>query len=296
MTDLYRLVAEPEVDRPVLILALEGWIDAGLGASAAIAALLEQMPTQPIAKFDADELVDHRARRPVVRIEDGINTGLTWPEIELRHGIDREGHDVLVLIGPEPDIRWHAFCNAVVDLAARFGVRLAVGLGAFPGPAAHTRPVRLASTATTRDLAERVGFMPGVLDVPAGIQAALERAFADAGIPAVGMWARVPHYVSAMPYPAASACLLDGLHDIAGIAVRSDDLQAAAAMTATRIEALIANSDEHRAMVAQLERQEDEAESTRLDIRNLPTGDEIADELQRYLYSLGEEGSGPGDG
>lgn len=286
---LYRLLAEPVVESAVLVLALEGWIDAGLGAAAAGAALLEQVATEVVAAFDADELIDHRARRPVMRIRDGVNTGLTWPEIQLRYGLDREGHEVLVLNGPEPDMRWHRFATDVVDLARRFNVRLVVGLGAFPGPAAHTRPVRLVSTATTGELANKVGFLPGVLDVPSGIHAALERAFADAepSIPAVGMWARVPHYVAAMPYPAASACLLDGLREVADIAVRSEDLRAAAALTNERIDALIANSDEHRAMVAQLERQEDEAAdeaAARLDLANLPTGDEIAAELQRYLF------------
>jgi hypothetical protein len=289
---LYEVLAEPEVDRPVLVLAMDGWVDAGLGAAAALATLLEQIPTEVVARFDADELVDHRARRPVMRIQDGINTGLTWPEIVLRHGVDREGHDLLVLAGPEPDMRWHRFSAEVVDLARRFDVRLAVGLGAFPGPAAHTRPVRLASTATTPELAARVGFVPGVLDVPSGVHAALERAFAEADppIPAVGMWARVPHYVAGMPYPAASASLLEGLRDLADIAVRTDDLRTAAGMTGTRIDALIANSDEHTAMVAQLERQQDEADS-RLDLADLPTGDEIAAELQRYLFKSGSDDS-----
>jgi proteasome assembly chaperone (PAC2) family protein len=290
---LYELLSEPQADSPVLVLAMDGWIDAGLGAATALAALLEQVHTEVVASFDADELVDHRARRPVVRIRDGMNTGLTWPEIQLRHGVDREGHDVLVLAGPEPDMRWHRFTADVVGLAQRFGTRLVVALGAFPGPAAHTRPVRLASTATTEDLAAKVGFLPGALDVPAGIHAALEAAFAAAGIPAVGLWARVPHYVSGMPYPAASACLLDGLRDIAGVAVRSDDLQGAAAMATTRIDALIANSDEHRAMVAQLEQQEDEAGWQMGG--PIPTGDEIAAELQRYLFSSGDDSAGDGE-
>lgn len=288
MERLYEVLAEPEVDAPVLVVAMEGWIDSGLGAGTALASLLEQIPTEPVAQFDADELVDHRARRPVMRISEGVNVGLTWPEIQLRHGVDREGHHVLLLIGPEPDIRWHRFTRDVVALAQHFHVRLAIGLGAFPGPAAHTRPVRLAATATTPELAQQVGFLPGVIDVPAGIQASLERGFAEAGIPAVGMWARVPHYVSGMPYPAASAALLRGLHEVAGLAVRDDDLRAAAAMSEERIDALIANSEEHRSMVEQLERQTDEMES-RLDLSNLPSGDEIAAELQRYLFSSGDE-------
>lgn len=290
MAPLYEVVAEPEVDGSVLVVAMEGWIDSGLGAGAAMASLLEQIPTAVVARFDADELVDHRARRPVMRIADGINTGLTWPEIQLRHGIDREGSDVLLLVGPEPDIRWHRFTTDVVSLAQRFGVRLAVGLGAFPGPAAHTRPVKLAATATTPELAAQVGFLPGVIDVPAGIQASLEQGFAAAGIPAVGMWARVPHYVAGMPYPAASAALLQGLREVAGLALRDDDLRAAAALSSERIDALIANSEEHQSMVEQLERQTDEMErESRLDMSNLPSGDEIAAELQRYLFSSGDE-------
>jgi proteasome assembly chaperone (PAC2) family protein len=285
---LYRLVSEPEVNAPVLVLGMDGWIDAGIGAGAAMAALLENVPTEVVAEFDADELVDHRARRPVMHIQDGINTALSWPEIHVRHGLDREGHDLLVLVGPEPDIRWHRFTADVVRLAQRFGVRLVIGLGAFPGPAAHTRPVRLAATATTPELASRVGFLPGAIDVPSGIHASLERGFAEVDIPAVGMWARVPHYVSGMPYPAASLALLEGLRDLAGIVVRTDDLQAAAALTNERIDALIAGSDEHRAMVDQMERQEDAAD-TRLDLGNLPTGDEIAAELQRYLFSSGDD-------
>lgn len=286
---LYEIVNEPDVTAPVLVLGMEGWIDAGLGAGTAMAALLEQIPTDVVAAFDADELVDHRARRPVMRISDGVNTGLAWPEIQLRHGVDREGHDVLLLVGPEPDIRWHRFVSDVVELAQRFEVGLVVGLGAFPGPAAHTRPVRLASTATTPELAQRVGYLPGVIDVPAGIHAALERGFAEAGLPAVGMWARVPHYVSAMPYPAASAALLEGLHDVAGVVVRVDDLRAAAAVSSKRIDELIRNSDEHRAMVEELERQVDEEPTGYLDVSNLPSGDEIAAELQRYLFSSGDE-------
>lgn len=291
MTPLYRLLAQPDVDAPVLILAMEGWIDAGLGAAAAAAALLEQIPTDVVAAFDGDELIDHRARRPVMRIQNGINTGLTWPDIELRHGVDREGHDLLILTGPEPDMRWHRFCTDVVGLAHQFNVRLVVGLGAFPGPAAHTRPVRLASTATTPELAAQVGFLPGMLDVPAGIHAALERAFteSDPVVPAVGMWARVPHYVAGMPYPAASACLLEGLRTIAGITVRTDALRHAAALTNERIDTLIANSDEHQGMVTELERHEDATEPQLSDLTILPTGDEIAAELQRYLFSSGDD-------
>jgi predicted ATP-grasp superfamily ATP-dependent carboligase len=171
----------------------------------------------------------------------------------------------------------------VAELAGRYDVRLVVGLGAFPAPAPHTRPARLASTATTEELARTVGYVPGQLDVPAGVQAALERRFAELGIPAVGLWARVPHYASAMPYPEASAALLDGLAEVAGIAVDTADLRDAAATTASRLDELIANSEEHIAMVRQLEAQVDAESVVSGGFRDLPSGDEIAAELERFL-------------
>lgn len=282
---MYELTGEqPRLERPVLVVCLEGWIDAGYGAQAAVASLLGSLTTQVVATFDAEELLDSRARRPVLHLVDGVNTGLTWPEVQLRAGKDRAGSDLLLLVGPEPDLRWRAFTRSVAELARRLDVRLAVGLGAFPAPVPHTRPVRLASTATTPELAAQVGFVPGALDVPAGVQAALERGFSEAGIPATGVWARVPHYVAAMPYPAASAALVDGLAAVSGLVLDSTDLHAAAALGRQRIDELIAQSDEHTAMVRQLEAQADAEEvPPPLDLKDLPTGDELADELQRFL-------------
>lgn len=280
---MFERLAEVRLDEPVLVMGMEGWIDAGLGGGAAMATLLEQVPNQVIVRFDTDVLLDQRARRPVLRIVDGVTSPLKWPEIELRAGEDRSGQSVLLLVGPEPDMRWKSFTSTVVSLATEMGVRLAVGLGAFPAPVPHTRPTRLASTATTEELATSVGFVPGTIDVPAGIHAALERGFADAGVPAVGLWARVPHYAAAMPYPAASAALIEGLASVAGLTLHAGDLQTAAALTAQRIDELIANSEEHTAMVQQLEAQIDEAEDSPFDIGNLPSGDQIAAELERFL-------------
>src|SRR3954471_14761197 len=165
---LYQQHEHPELESPVLVLGMEGWIDAGLAAGSAVTSLLSSMPTQPVATFDADELVDHRARRPVARLVDGVNTGLTWPEIRLLRAEDRMGSQALLLVGPEPDMRWHAFCDAVVGLASSLGARLVGGVGGSPAPAPHPRPVRLAATATTAELAQQVGFVPGTMDVPAG--------------------------------------------------------------------------------------------------------------------------------
>jgi hypothetical protein len=235
-----------------------------------------------VANFDVDSLLDHRARRPVVRIVDGVNSGLMWPEIQLRSGRTSEGRDVLFLVGPEPDHQWRAFCTAVAELAGAFGVQLVVGLGAFPAPVPHTRQTRLVATATSAELAHRVGFIPGTIDVPAGVQAALERRFSELGVPAVGLWARVPHYAAAMPYPEASVVLLEGLEALTGLRADATELRAAAQSTRTRLDELVANSEEHATLVHQLETAVD-AETDRPMGSTLPSGDELAAELERFL-------------
>lgn len=284
MTQLATIRSWPELERPVLVLGLEGWIDAGFAGTNAVTGLLGSMPHETLADFDADDLLDHRARRPILRINDGVNSGLTWPEIKLHWGANRTGRSVLVLAGPEPDLRWRQFTGEVVQLALRLGVEMVVGLGAFPAPVPHTRPVRLASTASDNELASRVGYIPGVMDVPAGIHASLEAGFADAGIPSVGLWARVPHYVSAMPYPAASAALLDELARLAEIEIDTKALRLASRQTRTQIDQLIANSDEHGEMVRQLESQDDqEVGMSNTQFQKLPSGEEIAEELERFL-------------
>jgi proteasome assembly chaperone (PAC2) family protein len=282
VTDLYDLLQRPSLDEPLMIVTLEGWVDAGLGAAAALAALLGTVPTEVVANFDVDSLLDHRARRPVVRIVDGVNSGLMWPEIQMRSGRTEGGRDILFLVGPEPDHQWRAFCTAVTELAGAFGVELVVGLGAFPAPVPHTRPTRLVATATSTELAHRVGFIPGTIDVPAGVQAALERRFADLGVPAVGLWARVPHYAAAMPFPEASVVLLEGLEALTGVRADATELRAAAQSTRKRLDELVANSEEHATLVRQLEAAVD-AETDRPLGSALPSGDELAAELERFL-------------
>jgi predicted ATP-grasp superfamily ATP-dependent carboligase len=285
---LYRLIGETAPPAPVLVVALEGWVDAGLAGATAITSLLEEIDTRPYAMFDSEELLDQRARRPKLRIVDGINELLDWPEVCLRVGTDRVGAGIAVLTGPEPDMRWRSFSAAVAELAAALEVRLMVGLGGFPAGAPHTRPVKLAATASNHELAEKVGFIPGSIEVPAGIQAAVEHACTQRGIPSVGLWARVPHYVATMPFPGASLALLDGLASISGLVIDTAALFEAAEAARAKVDELIAQSHEHEEMVRQLEQQIDALEGTpvEFDERAVPTGEEIAAELERYLRGI----------
>jgi hypothetical protein len=284
-SSLYRLTGEPAPPSPVLVVALDGWVDAGLAGGTAMASLLEAVETWPYAVFDSEELLDQRARRPKLKIADGINEGLEWPRVILSVGADRLGSGIAMLAGPEPDMRWQSFSDAVAELATALEVRLMVGFGGFPAAAPHTRPVKLAATSSSSQLAQKIGFIPGAIDVPAGIQAVIELACSKAGIPSVGLWARVPHYVAAMPFPAASVVLLDGLASLSGLVIDSHVLTEAADAAREKVDELIAQSSEHQEMVRQLEQQIDELEGTPAmpDDRTVPSGDEIAAELERYL-------------
>lgn len=288
---LYSLTGEPVSESPVLVVALDGWIDAGMAGSTALTCLLETIETRSYATFDAEQLIDQRARRPRLLVSDGMNEGVTWPEPTIRVGVDRLGSGLAVLSGHEPDFRWRGFAAAVTEVAVGMGTRLMVGFGGFPAAAPHTRPIRLASTATTAELAAQIGFVSGAIEVPAGIEAVLELELGRAGIPAIGLWARVPHYVSAMPFPAAAVALLDGLASLSGLVIDSEVLAEAAEAARTKVDELIGQSREHLAMVRQLERSVDELEgepTAAFDGLEAMSGDEIAAELERYLR--GEHG------
>jgi len=288
MSGLYERHLERAFAEPVLVLGMDGWIDAGLGSGSAIGHLLASMETEVVATFDGDVFIDYRARRPMVRITDGITDALSWPEIRLLAGNDRDGRDVLVIVGPEPDMAWRAFVDAVVGLVGEFDPQMVVALGAFPLAVPHTRPVRLAATAADRELADLVGTVPGTLEVPAGIHAALLEGFTGKGIPGVSLWARVPIYAANFPYPAASAALIEGLAKVAQLSFDASELHAAAAVASGRIDEMIAGSDEHSAMVRQLEAAVDaEQAPPPLDFSELPSGDELAAELERFLRGEG---------
>ena len=283
MTSLYSMVERPDLDAPVLIMVLKGWIDAGLGADGAAEVLAEQLDLHTVARFDADALLDWRARRPTMRLVDGVNTQLTWEETELSWAKDGLGHDLLLLFGNEPDHAWLAFSEQVVDLAEDLGARLVLGLGAYPTPVPHTRSPLLAASASSEELAK--GLLQNSVDVPSGVQGMIERRAALRGLPALGLWAQVPHYVSAMPYPAASLALLQGANRATGLDLPLGNLPDLAEASRRRIDELIAQNPEHTAMLEQLEAQADQqASDTAL---QATSGDEIAAELERFLREQG---------
>jgi len=223
---LYRLEEDPHFTSPVLVAALEGWVDAGSAGTTA-AAQLSQDGTL-VAAFDADAIYDFRSRRPTLDIMNGRPMSLDWAELRLtasRIG-DRE---LLILSGPEPDYRWRELAVDVVELAKRLGVASWASLGAIPAAVPHTRPVPILATASAAGLLpEGIRQGPdGLLRVPAALLSVLELAASTSGIPAVGFFAQVPHYVNAT-YPTASIALLTALGRHLGVEVPVSPLAAVA--------------------------------------------------------------------
>lgn len=296
MTECYRIIDQHALDDlaagppPVLVMHFEGWIDAGYSAAAAVHQLTEALDRHTVVDFDSDMLLDYRARRPVLRLVDGKHRAMTWPGIRLEVAHLASGQPLMLLTGHEPDFRWHAFADAVVDIASEAGVRLAVGFGAFPAPVPHTRTVGVATSSSGDEplttLGSGIGYVPGDVEVPAGVEAVLEQHFEMHGITAVGLWARVPHYVAGSNYPAASLALLEAFGTLAGSQVDVGSLPDEARMARLHLDHLLENSEEHTEMVRQLEESIDsdgDEVGPRIVDGPLPSGDEIAAELERFL-------------
>ena len=257
----HRFVAEiPKLDAPVLVVMLTGWIDASGAAAAAMTALEQECDIAPLVEFDDDVYIDYRARRPILELRDGVNDRLVWSSPSLQHGRDPSGRDVLTLSGPEPDMAWHRFASTVADLADQLGVVRMAAFGAYPFATPHTRPSHVSATSPSRDVLAALPFRTSSVDVPAGMAAALEQTVHERGIPAVGIWAQVPHYVASMSYPAASVALLEGLTTATGVRVEATELRRESLLQRERLDQLVEGNDEHQAMIAQFERLYDAAD------------------------------------
>jgi hypothetical protein len=294
MTD-HRFVTDvPALDQPVLVVMMTGWIDASGAAAAAMATLEKETSSTLLVAFDDDTYIDYRARRPILELRDGVNTRLVWSVPELKHGRDVNGRDVLLLSGPEPDMAWHRFANTIADLAEQLTVTKMAALGAYPFAAPHTRAPHLSVTSPSAEVVAELPFRTSSVDVPAGMAAALEQSVWERGIPSLGIWAQVPHYVATMSYPAASVALLEGLHTATGILVDVADPRREAVLQRERLDQLVDGNEEHKAMVAQFERLYDASEQQDpvtppaeggLELRS---GDEIAAEVERFLRDQGK--------
>jgi proteasome assembly chaperone (PAC2) family protein len=264
----------PQLREPMLVVALQGWVDAGMAGEQAVGILRSQSPAaRRFARIDLADLVDLQQTRPGIAIEGGTTRRIVWPEIEIVAG--SVGRDLVLVTGPEPSLRWPSMVAGLVDLAVRLDVVVAYGLGAMPTVTTHRRSVEVLATATDASLAEQVGALRTDYAGITGLQTALLVALGEAGIPGVGLWAQVPHYLAGSPSPPAARALLDRLARLAGVTVDLDPLDGALAEYLDSVEANLADRPEVAGFVEAIEAQ-------------LPpegADDDLIGEIERYLRS-----------
>ncbi len=289
--DLYELHLEDQrienlVD-PVLVHALEGFVDAGGAVRMAIEAILT-LEHFTLATFDADLLIDYRARRPVLTFEQDRFTAVDPPEIKLFQVTDPNGTPFLLLVGLEPDVQWERFVEAVGQIVDRFAVRLTVGLNAIPLGVPHTRPTGMTSHATRDGLITARPFWGGSMQVPGHVGGLLELRFGQKGRDAVGFTAHVPHYLARSDFPDASIELLDAISRTTGLSLPPGELADTAVTVRNDIDAQVAGSEEVAGVVHALEEQYDSFIAARgrgllADDTPLPTADELGAEFEAFL-------------
>jgi proteasome assembly chaperone (PAC2) family protein len=277
---------QPRLRAPVLVAAFEGWNDAGDAASTAVRHLASAWSGHPFASLDPEEFYDFTATRPQVRLVDGITRQVDWPQNEFSAApLPGRSHDVVFLIGVEPQLHWRRFCTNVTGLAQELGVELVVSLGALLADVPHTLPVRVTGTAADEDLVRRLSLERSRYEGPTGIVGVLHDTFRKQGIPSASLWAAVPHYVAQTPSPKATLALVQKAAGLLGASVQTTDLEIASAAYERQVSEVVAGDDDVADYVRRLEEAYEEGDrEPRL---QMLSGDALADEVERYLRDQG---------
>ena len=270
---------EPALTGAVLIAAFEGWNDAGEAASSGIEHLHRCWQATKVAELNPDDYYDFQATRPTVHMVDGVTRRVEWPTTTLSICRPPGSEDDVVLVcGPEPNLRWRAYCDELLEHADRLGVSTVITLGALLADTAHTRPVPVTGTAYDAEAAERFGIAHSKYEGPTGITGVFQDACVQAGIPAISVWAAVPHYVSHAPSPKATLALLRKLEDILDREVPLGDLPEQADEWQRTVTELAEDDEEVIEYVRTLEERDD----AELDLSQT-SGEQIAADIERYL-------------
>lgn len=266
-----------------LVLAFDGWTDAGSSATTAADTLRDMLPGQQVGHVTPDEVFDFRDRRPLVPIDKGKFGRVQWPALALHRLDPMDGTPFLLLTGAEPDFAWQALGGDLVELAHAVGLSDYVGLGSVPGPVPHTRPVRVTTTSNDDTLLERFGRAHEQMVVPASAQVTLEVGLGEVGVRTLGLWARVPHYVAG-EYPAAASKLLQRLGEYLGFEPPRGDLDSEAGDHRDRLDSAAQESEDVTSHIAALEAAYDADAAEDAGLQGpLPSGDEIAEEFEQFL-------------
>ena len=275
---------------PAMVCAFQGWNDAGDAASSAVSFLASSLNARRFARIDSEEFYDFQANRPSIQLTEGKGREIVWPTVEVFEALaPRAPRDLVLVQGVEPSMRWRAFSAHLVELAEALGVQVVVSLGALLADVPHTRPVTMTGFASDPALVERLGLSPSNYEGPTGIVGVLHSACMDAGLPSASLWAGVPHYVAAAANPKAALALMRRVEGLVGVSVDVSELEVAAADYERQVGLAVQSDPDIQAFV---ERLEQAAESEEADIapEDVPSGDMLAREFQRFLRQRGADG------
>jgi PAC2 family len=286
----------PELRRPVLVQALDGFVDAGNATRLARAHLHSTLTTERVATFDVDQLYDYRGRRPEMIFVTDHWESYRAPELVVDAVTDAAGTQFLLLSGPEPDIQWERFTTAMSMIVARLEVALVVGLNAIPMGVPHTRPATVIAHGTPASLVTDYSNWLGTVQVPAAVGHLMEFRLGSSGVPAMGFTVNVPHYLAHLDYPAAASKLLTCVAGATELALPIEALDFAADTMMAEVDAQVAGSEQIASVVHALEAQYDEIVAGRSqglvpEGSRLPTADELGAEFEKFLSQ--QDDSGP---
>jgi proteasome assembly chaperone (PAC2) family protein len=271
----------PELTDAVLVAAFEGWNDAGDAATGSIEHLELVWDSQPLMAIDPDEYYDFQVNRPTVSMVDGVTRRVSWPTTRL--SVCRPpgaAFDLVLVRGIEPNMRWRAFCDELLDVIRALDVRVVVTLGALLSDTPHTRPTSVTGTSYDQASAVKYGLEKSRYEGPTGIVGVLQDACVAAGIPAISFWAGVPHYVSQPPNPKATLALLHGVEEVLDVPIPLGQLPEQSDEWQKLVDEMAAEDDEVTDYIRNLEERDDELDRNEL---GEASGDAIAREFERYL-------------
>ena len=293
--DVVRWTARPRLRRPVMVAAFEGWNDAGDAATSATTYLAEAWQAKPFADIDPEEFYDFTSTRPRVRLSDGLTRMIEWPANVLSAASLPAGdRDIVFLLGVEPQLRWRTFASAVVGVAQSVGAELVLTLGALLAEVPHTRPVRVVGTAQDPEMVARLGLQRSRYEGPTGIVGVLHDSLGRAGLKSASLWASVPHYIGQTPSPKAALALVEHTAALLDEPIRTADLDLAAAAYERQVSEVVDADEDATAYVRSLEEADEDTdnddEAPRLDLLE---GNDLVDEVERYLRDHGKGPGGP---
>jgi predicted ATP-grasp superfamily ATP-dependent carboligase len=281
-------------ERPLLLHAFSGFVDAGSGVRLAVDHLLSTLDHQLIATFNPDAIVDYRARRPRMTYVRDHFASVDISTVTLHRVTDARGTGFLLLVGPEPDYQWQMFVETVLEITRRFDVRKAIGLAAIPWPIPHTRPLGVTVHGSEPALVAGYPSLVGEIEVPGHVGALLELRLGEAGLPSMGVTAQVPHYLVQFEYPRAAEVLLAHVSQVSGLDVPTAAFASAAAQAEAQVSAQMTGNDEFATVVSALEQQYDQVMSAVQPTAGVPlapggqvpSGDEIAAQVEAFLLAM----------